>query len=327
MDRRRFVAATACSVVFAPVAGLAQQAGPVMRIGWLWNDPPQTADEIAKAYPTHLRTLGWIEGQNLIIERRYSGGRPELLKAPAEELAGLKLDLIAAEGTIATLAVKSATNSIPIVFARAGDPVRAGLVASLARPGGNVTGTSVISTDLDQKRLQLLHELLPEARRVGELVVPANPIELAARADYERVYRALGIQPLFVEVTTASELENAVDELARRGAQALHVSAEPLLGTNFAKIASAAQRHSLPVMVEERDILQAGGLISYGPDEVELDRQLVLVIDKILRGAKPADLPVQQPRKFELGVNLQVAKVLGIKVPPSLLLRADKVIE
>ena len=327
MDRRRFIGATACSLVVAPLAGRAQQAGRARRIGWLWNDPPQTPDEIGKAYPTHLRALGWIEGQNLIIERRYSGGKTELLKGLADELAGLKLDLIAAEGTIATLAVKNATRSIPIVFSRSGDPVRAGLVASLARPGGNVTGTSTISTDLDQKRLQLLRELLPEARRVGELVVPANPIGLAARSDYERVYRVLGMQPIFIEVAKASELENAVDELARRGAQALHVSPEPLLGTNFHKIVSAAQRHLLPVMVEERDVLEAGGLISYGPDEVELDRQLVLIIDRILRGAKPADLPVQQPRKFELGVNLKVAKALGIKVPTSLLLRADKVIE
>ena len=326
MDRRTFIGATACSLVVVPFAR-AEQPQRVARIGWLWNDPPQTPDEISKAYPSHLRALGWVEGQNLVIERRYSGGDSKLLKPRAEELAGLKLDLIAAEGTIVTLAVKNATNSIPIVFARSGDPVRAGLVASLARPGGNVTGTSTISTDLDQKRLQLLHELLPEARRVGELVVPANPIELAARSDYERAYRALGMQPIFREVAKASELEDAVDELARRGAQALHVSAEPLLDTNVPKIVSAAQRHLLPVMVEGSDVLEAGGLISYVPDQVELDHQVVLIIDKILRGAKPADLPVQQPRKFELGINLKVAKALGVKVPPSLLSRADKVIE
>ena len=277
--------------------------------------------------PAGTIALGWIEGENLIIERRYSGGNSELLKGLADELVGLKLDLIAAEGTIATVAVLNATHTIPIVFARSGDPVRAGLVASLARPGGNVTGTSTISTDVDQKRLQLLRELLPEARRVGELVVPANPIELAARSDYERACRALGMQPIFIEISQASELERAVDELARRGVQALHASPEPLLYTNFPKIAGAAQRHSLPIMVDEPDGLEAGALISYGPDDVKLDRQLVLIIDKILRGAKPADLPVQQPRKFELGVNLKVAKALRVKVPPSLLLRTDKVIE
>jgi len=326
MDRRTFIGATACSLVVVPFAG-AEQAQRVARIGWLWNDPPQGLIEISKAYASHLRALGWVEGQNLAIERRYSGGKPELLIGLADELVRLKLDLIAAEGTIATLAVKDVTNSIPIVFARSGDPVRAGLVASLARPGGNVTGTSTISTDLDQKRLQLLRELLPEARRVGELVVPANPIELAARSDYERVYRVLGMQPVFREVAKASELDDAVDELARRGAQALHVSAEPLLVTNFPKIVNAAQRHLLPVMVEGSVALEAGGLISYAPDGAELDRQLVLIIDKILRGARPADLPVQQPRKFALGINLKVAKALGVKVPPSLLLRADKVIE
>jgi putative ABC transport system substrate-binding protein len=200
-------------------------------------------------------------------------------------------------------------------------------VSSLARPGGNVTGTSTLSPDLDHKRLQLLHELLPEAVRVGELVVPANPIEHAARNEYERAYRVLRMQPIFVEVARASDLESAIDDLARRGAQALHVSPEPLLGSNFDLILRAAQRHSLPVMVEEKDVLEAGGLISYGPDEVELDRQLVFIIDKILRGAKPADLPIQLPRKFNLGLNLKTAKALGITIPPSLLLRADTVIQ
>lgn len=327
MDRRRLISAIASSLVVVPLAVKAQQAGQVRRIGWLWNDPPQTPDEIRKAYPTHLRAFGWIEGQNLIIERRYTGGKTDLLKALADELVRLKLDLIAAEGTIATLAVKNATSTIPIVFSRSGDPVRAGLVSSLARPGGNVTGTSTLSPDLDHKRLQLLHELLPEAVRVGELVVPANPIEHAARNEYERAYRALRMQPIFVEVARVSDLESSVDELARRGAQALHVSPEPLLGSNFDLILRAAQRHSLPVMVEEKDVLEAGGLISYGPDEVELDRQLAFIIDKILRGAKPADLPIQLPRKFDLGLNLKTAKALGITIPPSLLLRADTVIQ
>ena len=326
MNRRRFIGATG-SLVVAPLAAKALQAGSVRRIGWLWNKPPRTPDEISKAYPTHLRALGWIEGQNLVIERRYSGGKTELLKTLADELVRLKPDLIVAEGTVATLAVKGATSTIPVIFSRSGDPVRAGLVATLARPGGNITGTSTISTDLDQKRLQLLHELLPDAHRIGELAVPANPIDLAARSGYERTSRSLGMQLIFVEVAHASELENAVDELARRGTQVLHVSGEPLLGTNLPGIVSAAQKHRLPIMVEDLDGLQAGGLISYGPDEVELNRQLVLIVDKILRDAIPADLPVQQPRKFDLGINLKVAKALGVNVPPSMLLRADKVIE
>ena len=297
MNRRRFIGATACMLVIAPLAARAQQAGRARRIGAGFGaHPPQTPGEISKAYPTYLRALGWIEGQNLIIERRYSGGNSELLKDLADELVGLKLDLIAAEGTIANSSGFECDPHYSHSLRKVGRPGSArGLVASLARPGGNVTGTSTISTDLYQKRLQLLRELLPEARRVGELVVPANPIELAARSDYERAYRALGMQPIFIEVSQAGELERAVDELARRGVQALHASPEPLLYTSFPKIAGAAQRHSLPIMVDEPDGLEVGALISYGPDDVELDRQLVLIIDKILRGAKPADSPCNSP--------------------------------
>lgn len=278
---------------------------------------------------TYLPALGWIEGQNLIIEWRFSGENTALLPALAEELVGLKVELIVTEGTVVTLAAKKVTSTIPIVVARSGDPVGAGLVASLARPGGNVTGTSVMSPDLDRKRFEILHELLPGAKRVGQLVATVNPIYRMALAEgeSERLLNSLGMQLISVEVTKAADLESAVAEAARRGSQVLRVGAEPFLAEHFTQIVRVAQQYSLPVMGDNSGFLENGALASYGADLDALDRQLAFIVDKILRGTKPADLPIQQPVKFELGINLQVAKAFGIRVPQSLLLRADRVIE
>src|SRR5262249_40338793 len=234
MDRRTFIGTAAISLIVAQRAK-AQPAGHLPRIGWLANWSPFTPTQF-QHYTRHLRTLGWIEGRNLLIEQRYTSGNTELLPTLAEELIRLKVEIIVAEGTVVALAVKKATNTTPIVVAKSGDPVRAGLVASLARPGGNVTGTSTLSPDLDQKRIQLLHELLPEAVRVGELVVLANPIHRDAGNEYERAYRASGLQPIFVEVAQASDLDKAIAAAARRGAQVLRVNAEPLLADNFDQI-------------------------------------------------------------------------------------------
>ena len=326
MDRRRFIGTIASSLIIVSPALEAQQPGQVRRIGWLWNQDSLTPAEFQQ-HTLNLRAFGWIEGQNLVIEKRYTSGNASLLPVLAEELVRLKVEIIVAEGTIAALVAKKATNAIPIVVARSGDPVGAGLVMSLARPGANVTGTSTISPDLDYKRFQILHEVLPAAQRVGELVVPANPIDRITRSERQGLLRPLGMQPIFVEVAQASDLENAVAEAARRGSQVLHVSAEPLLGQNFPEILRAAQKYSLPMLVDNSGFLEAGGLVSYGPDMDELDRQLAFFIDRILRGAKPADLPIQQPRKFELGINLKTAKAFGITIPQSLLSRADRVIQ
>ena len=326
MDRRIFIGAAACGLFVVSLAVKAQQVGRVRRIGWLWNDGPQTPAEIQQQ-TVHLRALGWVEARNLVVERRYTSGNADLLSAFAEDLVQLKVELIVAEGTLATLAAKKATSTIPIVVSRSADPVRAGLVASLARPGANVTGTSTIHPDLSHKRLQILRELLPTARRIGELVVPANPIDRATRNEYERMHSSLGMQPIFVEVAQASDLESAIAEAARRGAQVLHVSPEPLLNGNFPVIMRAARKYSLPIMVDGEDMLLAGGIVMYAPDEDELDRELASFIDRILRGAKPADLPIQQPTKFQLWINLKTANAFGITVPQSLLLRANKVIQ
>ena len=325
MDRRTFIGGTSCLVAVA-YAARAQQAGQVRRIGWLWNDRPMTPDDVQENM-RYLRALGWTEGQNLVVERRYTRGDANLLPPLAQELVQLKVEVIVAEGTVVTLAVKKATNVIPIIVARSGDPVGAGLVASLARPGANVTGTSVISPDLDRKRFQILHELLPAAKRVGQLLVPANPVDRIKRTEYEGLLSPLGMQLIFVEVAQAGDLDNAITEAARRGSQVLRVSAEPLLGQNFPHIVQVAQKYSMPIIADDSSYLESGALMSYGPDNDELQRQLAFVIDKILRGSKPADLPIQQPSKFELGINLKAAKAFGITVPQSVLLRADVVIE
>jgi putative tryptophan/tyrosine transport system substrate-binding protein len=326
MDRRRLIGAMAGSLIAASLGVKAQQVAQARRIGWLWNVAPLTPADLQE-HTRDLRALGWVAGQNLVIEWRYASGNDSLLPALAEELVRLKVEIIVAEGTIVALAAKSVTSATPIVVARSGDPVRAGLVASLARPGANVTGTSTIAPDLDLKRIQLLHELLPTAQRVGELFVVANPLSSATRAEYERAYNALGMQPIFVEVANAGDLESAVAETVRRRSQVLHVSPEPLLAVHFDEIVRAARKYSLPIVADNSGFLDSGALVSYGPDNDELNRQTASIIDKILRGARPADLPIQQPRKFELGINLKVAKAFGITVPPALLLRADKVIQ
>ena len=274
-----------------------------------------------------LRELGWIEGQNLIVERRYAGGKPELLQPYAEELVRLNVEIIGTNGTAATIAAKNATTRIPIVMYSAGDPVRSGLVARLARPGGNITGYSIVAPELDAKRLGILRELLPTAQRVAVLIDPTNPYNEIAREERERVYRSLGMQPIIVGVAAASELENAVAEAARRGAQALIVPVDPLFWANRVLLMRTALGHRLPTIVGDRDILEAGGLLSLAIDEAEQYRALAYFVDKILRGAKLADLPVQQPSRLLLSVNLKTAKALGITIPQSLPLRADEVIE
>jgi putative ABC transport system substrate-binding protein len=327
MDRRKFVGFAASSLIVLQVAVKGQPAPQVARIGWMFDLAPPSAADFYE-YTKYLRAKGWIEGKNLVIERRYTSGNANLLPAFAEELVRLKVDLIAAHGTLAALAAKKATTTIPIVFGRAADPVRVGLVASLARPGGNITGTATMEPDLDRKRIQILHELLPTARRIGLLVVPTDPTELWRRETYEAFAPSLGLQPIFIEVTQTGDLENAVAEAARRGSQVLHISPQPLLAANenFPRILRAARTHSLPIMYDNAGWLEAGALISCGPDNDELERQFAVIIDKVLRGANPSDVPVMQPSNIEVGINLKVAKSYGITVPQSLLVRANVVV-
>ena len=327
MNRRGALAMLGGTLVLARTVGTkAQAAKSVRHIGWLGpgsaSDPAYFQRVWAPA-----RELGWIEGQNVIVERRYAEGKAELLKPNAEELVRLNVELIVTNGTAATMAAKNATTRIPIVMYSAGDPVRSGLVASLARPGGNVTGYSIVAPELDAKRLAILRELSPTAQRVAVLIDPTNPYNEIAREERERVYRSLGMQAIIVGAATASELENAVSEAARRRAQALIVPVENLFWAQRVLLMRIALEHRLPTIVGNRDILEAGALVSLANDESEQFRVMASFVDRILRGAKPADLPVQQPSKLLLSFNLKTAKALSITVPRSLLLRADEVIE
>jgi putative ABC transport system substrate-binding protein len=325
MDRRVFVAAIVGALgVQLPTS--AQQGGNKRRIGFL-SLAPGPATGLTEPASTDLRALGWIEGQNLMVDRRYASGRAESLGSMAEELVRLKVDVIVANGTSASLAAKRATSSIPIIIDRSGDPVGAGLVASLARPGGNVTGISTMSVELDLKRLELLRELLPSAKRFGVLTDPTNPIDRFGRNNMEQAFRSLQMTPVFVDVSLASELESAVAKVAQQRGQGLIVSADPLFVSNFSMIASAAEAYSLPLMIETPTRTMSGALVSYGPSWTQQNQQLAALVDKVLKGVKPADLPIEQPTQLYLVINLKSAKTLGVTVPRSLLLRADEVVE
>jgi ABC-type uncharacterized transport system substrate-binding protein len=321
-----FIGAVAAGMIAAPLAASAQPTTTVRRIGVLSSGArqPQADLDVENAA---LRAFGWVEGKNLLFERRYAAGRAELLRPFAEELVRLKVELIVTRGTDAAIAAKNATTSIPIVMYAAGDPVRTGLVASLSRPGGNITGTSNVTPELDTKRLALLRELLPGLQRVGVLENPTNPYWRAARKEFEQACRSLGVQPIIIEVAAFSELENAITEMARRRAQALFVRNDYLFYDNRVPIMSAALRHALPTLAVGKEMLEAGALVSYSTSDAELDQRYAAFVDRILRGAKPADLPIEQPTKFELLINLKAAKALGITIPQSLLLRADEVIQ
>ena len=326
MHRRMFVGTLACGVVIAPFFVRAQSVGAVRRIGTLPSGERPPPLEFEHEFDP-LRELGWIEGKNLVIERRYANGNAKLLRPFAEELVQLNVELIVTNGTDAALALKSTTTTIPIILWGAGDPVRTGLVETLARPGGNVTGMSIVSTELDAKRLSLLRELLPAARRIGVLLNSTNPISTIGKRDSEHTYQELGLQPIIIEVAAGSEIELAITEMLRQHAEALVVPSDNLFYINRNAILSAALKHSLPSFVASREMLEAGGLVSFSISMPEIRRRVAAFIDRILRGARPRDLPIEQPTKFELVVNLKTAKAIGIELPTTILLRADEVIE
>jgi putative ABC transport system substrate-binding protein len=312
-------------LIFAPVIVRAQTAGAVRRIGTLSSGARPPPDEFEHEFDP-LQEIGWIEGKNLVIERRYTNGNAELLRPFAEELVQLKVELIVTNGTDSALAVRNATTTIPIILWGAGDPVRTGLVETLARPGGNVTGMSIVSTEIDAKRLSLLREVLPAARRVGVLLNSTNPISAIRKKDSERIYPTLGLQPIIIEVGAGSEIDPAIAEIFRQRGEALVIPSDSLFYVNRDALLRAALKRSLPSFVASSEMLEAGALVSYSHSLPEIRRRVAAFIDKILRGAKPADLPIEQPTKFELGINLKTAKSLGLTIPRSLLLRADEVL-
>ena len=327
MDRRTFLCGLTLGTLSAPLAAGAEQPGKVARIGLLTYGSATSGQHIREAFRQGLRELGYVEGQNIVIEYRYAEGNAERLPDLAAELVSLKVDIIVAGGTPAPLAAKHATRRIPIVMSAAGNPVETGLVASLARPGGNVTGLSLLSADLTAKRLQLLKEVLPGVSRVAVLWNAANPISALVVRETEAAARALGLQVQSVEVRGPDDFEGALPATISGGAGALFVVDDPLVFSSRMRIADFAARNRLPATAFFREFAEAGCLMTFGANLADLSRRAAIYVDKILKGAKPADLPVEQPTKFDLIINLKTAKALGLTIPPSVLLRADQVIE
>jgi len=327
INRRTFLCGLTLGTLSAPLAAKAQQPGKVARIGVLSFGSATPGSHIDEAFRQQLRELGYVEGQNIVIEYRWAEGRAERLPDLAAELVRLKVDVIVAGGTPPPLAAKHATRTIPIVMAAAGDPVGSGLVASLARPGGNVTGLSTFTPELAGKRLQLLKEVVPGVSRVAVLWNAANPYAVLNMRETEAAAQTLGVQVQSLEVRGPDDFENALPAAIRGRAGALIVVDDPLTFAYRMRIADFAARNRLPAMYGFREFAEAGGLTAFGANLADLYRRAATYVDKILKGAKPSDLPVEQPTKFELVINMKTAKALGLTIPQSLLLRADQVIE
>ncbi len=324
IDRRTFVRTVIGGLLAAPLAAKAEQAGAkVWRIGFI----SVAYRRIEDIFFQQLRELGYVEGQNLVVERRYSEGRAERFPEFAAAFARLNLDIIVATTTPAALAVKSATKTIPIVFPTAIDPVGAGVISSLARPGGNITGLTTQSPDLVAKRLQLLKEAIPHLSRVAVLWNASNPANAQPWMEAQGAARALGVTLLSQEVRGPTDFERVFAVIARARPDGLLVIQDDLVAQHRAQIVDFGTQKRIPSMFEGSDLAAAGGLMSYAANRAELLRRGADLVDKILKGAKPGDLPFEQPTKFELVINMKTAKALGLTIPPSLLLRADQVIE
>jgi putative ABC transport system substrate-binding protein len=312
-------------VAAAPLAAETQQATKIPRIGYLSPRPsPSSYDE---AFLKGLRDVGYVAGQNIAIEYRWANWESDRLAPLAEELVHRKVDVIVSTGGSApTLAAKHATPVIPIVFV-ASDPVGLGLVPSLSRPGGNLTGVNILTTELNAKRLDLLKEAFPGASRVGVLANPGPPAYRVARRNLEYAARSLGLRLYIREVRSPNDLESTFAAMGKERVDALLVVNDPLLFAHRGRIADLAAKTRLPGIYEWREFSEAGGLMSYGADLAALYRHAATYVDKILKGAKPAELPIEQPTKFELVVNLKTAKALGLALPQSILVRADEVIQ
>jgi putative ABC transport system substrate-binding protein len=329
MDRRRFLLTSLAGALAGPLAVEAQPAAKVPRIGWLPVNLAAAPHNL-EPFRQGLRDLGYVEGRNLVIETRDAEGRLERLPALAAELVALKVDVIVAPGTPQALAAKNATRTIPIVFVGAADPVREGLVTSLARPGGNATGSSNLAPELVGKRLELLKQAVPAVSRVAVLRQPGAVPERAEKdmlKEAEVAARALGLQPQFVEARGPADVDRAFSDMTRARAGALTVLPSAMFVSERRRLVDLAAKNRLPAVYGSREFVDAGGLMSYGPNIADLNRRAATYVDKILKGAKPGDLPIEQPTKFEVAINLKTAKALGLTIPPSLLARADQVIE
>jgi len=326
MKRREFMTLLGGAVATWPLAARAQQPAQLPTIGFLGASTPAIMGQWVAAFVQRLRELGWIEGRTIAIEYRWAEGRSARANEIAAEFVRLKVDVIVTHSAELVVAAKQATSVIPIVFGLAADPVGSGLVASLARPGGNVTGLSVQGTDLAGKRFELLREIVPGLRWLAVIANAGASGAVLEMREAQAAARALGLEVATPEIRRAEDIVPAFEALNGH-AQALYVASDPLLYANRVRINTLALGARLPTMHATREYVEAGGLMSYGANYPDLFRRAGDYVDKILRGAKPADLPVEQPTKFDLIVNLITAKVLGLTVPPTVLARADEVIE
>jgi putative tryptophan/tyrosine transport system substrate-binding protein len=327
MERRRFIEVIAGGLLAAPLTAEAQPAAKVPRIGFLGNSTATLEANLVGPFREGLRELGYVEGRNILIEYRWAEGKNERLPALIAELIAVKVDVIVTAGTPAALAVKKATTSIPLVMAAVGDPIGVGLVASLARPGGNVTGLSAIAPELEGKRLELLREVVPKLSHIAVLWNPDNPFLAGSLKETRAAAQVLGIKVQLLGVRTAEEFPAAFAAILKERPGALLVLADRIFLHNRARIVDFEAKRRLPGVYPYRELVEAGGLMSFGPSYAGMHRRAAYYVDKILKGAKPGDLPVEQPTKFELVINLKTAKALGLTIPPSVLGRADEVIQ
>jgi putative ABC transport system substrate-binding protein len=324
--RREFITMLGGAAAAWSLAARAQQSGKVPTIGFLGQSTRSATSEWTTAFVQRLRELGWIDGRNLAIEYRWGEGLNERFAQIAAEFVRLKVDVIVTGATPPTIAAKQATSVIPIVFATAGDPVATGIVASLARPGGNATGLSTQTPELAGKRLEILHEALPNLRRLGIMGNVGNPLSVLESGEVQAAARTLALEVHTVEIQRAQDIAPAIDALNGR-ADALYVCIDGLMNANRIRINTLSLGARLPTMHGAREYVESGGLMSYGPNFPDLYRRTADYVDKVLRGAKPGDLPIEQPTKFDFIINLTTAKALGLKIPESFLLRADEAIE
>jgi putative tryptophan/tyrosine transport system substrate-binding protein len=314
----------ALGLLAAPLVAEAQQAGKIYRVGVLSGGAAQP-NPFLDAFRQSLLALGWVEGRNVTIEARFADGKMNRLAGLAMDLVRLEVQVIVAGPSTVAQAARQATTTIPIVMAGVGDPIKLGFVRSLHHPGGNMTGLATLLPELEAKSLQLLAELVPRLTRVAVLLNPDNPLHEVK--DAEAAAKLVGLQLVTVRARTPEEFPAAFDAIAKADAGAVDIWGDPVFGRHRAVLIDLATKARLPTMFKSRDNVLAGGLMAYGPDFVDLYRRAASYVDKILRGTKPADLPVEQPTKLDLVINLKTAKTLGLTVPPSLLLRADHVID
>ena len=325
---KKMILLALCSLLLAPCsAAKAQQPGKVFRIGYLGGASTSAVSDRIEAFRQGLRELGYIEGENLVIEWRPAEGKFDRLPALAAELVRLKVDVIVTGGPASTGAAKEATSTIPIVMAQDNDPVANGFVASLARPGGNITGLATLSPEIGGKRLELLKEIVPKLSRVAVLGTSTDPANAQLLKEVEFAAGALGVKLQYLDVLDPKDIETAFRDASKGRAEAVLALASPVLISQRAQLADLAVKSRLPAIYYSTEYVEAGGLMTYGVNLNDVARRAATYVDKILKGAKPADLPVEQPKKFEFIINLKAAKQIGLTIPQSVLYRADRVIK